>query len=166
MFLKIGDDGKMLRVCLYVDDLIFTGSCDKKIFVEFKKSMMKEFEMSDLGLMNYFQGIKVLQSDDGIFISQKKYAGDILERFKMKDCNPVNTPVECGTKLHKDIKGRKVDGTLYKQIVGSLMYLTATRPDIQYSVSRISRYMENQTDLHNLAAKRILRYLQENRDFG
>ncbi|KAK9684337.1 hypothetical protein RND81_10G203400 [Saponaria officinalis] len=128
--------------------------------------MMGEFEMSDLGLMNYFLGIEVVQSNDGIFLSQKKYVRDLLERFQMKDCNPVSTPVECGMKLHKDIKGKKVDGTLYKQIVGSLMYLTATRPDIQYSVSLISRYMENATELHILAAKRILRYLQGTRDLG
>ncbi|KAL3741671.1 hypothetical protein ACJRO7_017180 [Eucalyptus globulus] len=84
----------------------------------------------------------------------------------MKDCNPVNTPVEFGLKLYKDHEGRKVDNTLYKQIVGSLMYLTATRPDIIYYVSLISRYMENPTQMHLLAAKRILRYLQGTRDFG
>jgi hypothetical protein len=84
----------------------------------------------------------------------------------MKDCNPVSTPAECGTKLHKDLDGQKVDSTLYKQIVGSLMYLTTTRPDIMYSVSLISRYMENPTELHLLAAKRILRYLQGTRNLG
>jgi hypothetical protein len=89
-----------------------------------------------------------MQSDAGIFISQRKYVGEILSRFQMNDCNPVSTPAECGTKLHKDLDGQKVDSTLYKQIVGSLMYLTTTRPDIMYSVSLISRYMENPTELH------------------
>jgi hypothetical protein len=84
----------------------------------------------------------------------------------MKDCNPVSTPTEFGLKLNKNHKGKKVDNTLYKQIVGSLMYLTATRPNIMYYVSLISRYMENLTEMHLLAAKRILRYLQEIRDFG
>jgi len=101
-----------------------------------------------------------------IFISQKKYVQDILDRFQMKDCNPVSTPTEFGLKLNKDHEEKKVDSTLYKQIVGSLMYLTATRPDIMYSVSLISRYMENPTEIHLLAAKRILRYLQGIRDFG
>ena len=91
---------------------------------------------------------------------------DILDRFEMKDCNPVSTPTEFGLKLNKDHEGKKVDSTLYKQIVGSLMYLTATRPDIMYSVSLISRYMENPTKIHLLVAKRILRYLQGTRDFG
>ena len=91
---------------------------------------------------------------------------DILDRFQMKDCNPVSTPIEFGLKLNKDHEGKKVDSTLYKQIVGSLMYLIATRPDIMFSMSLISRYMENPTKIHLLAAKRILRYLQGTRDFG
>ncbi|KAG6488357.1 hypothetical protein ZIOFF_049600 [Zingiber officinale] len=133
---------------------------------EFKKSMMVEFEMSDLGMMHYFLGMEVVQSTKGIFISQKKYVQEILDRFQMKDCNPVSTPTEFGLKLNKDHEGKKVDSTIYKQIVGSLMYLTATRPDIMYSVSLISRYMENPTEIHLLAAKRILRYLQGTKDFG
>ena len=117
-------------------------------------------------MMHYFLGIKVVQSINGIFISQKKYVRDILDRFQMKDCNPVSTPTEFGLKLNKDHEGKKVDNTNYKQIVGSLMYLTETRPDIMYYVSLISRYMENPTEMHLLAAKRILRYLQGTRDFG
>ncbi|XP_057981300.1 secreted RxLR effector protein 161-like [Malania oleifera] len=127
---------------------------------------MVEFKMSDLGMMHYFVGIEVVQSANGIFISQKKYVQDILDRFQIKDCNPVSTPTEFGLKLNKDYEGKKVDSTLYEQIVGSLMYLTATRPDIMYSVSLISRYMENPIEMHLLAAKRILRYLQGTRDFG
>lgn len=165
LFVKTGDNGKFLVVCLYVDDLIFTGN-DEAMMKEFKKSMMIEFEMSDLGMMHYFLGQEVVQSAYGIFISQKKYVQDILDRFKMQDCIPVSTPAEFGLKLNKDHDGKKVDNTLYKQIVGSLMYLTATRPDIMYVVSLISRYMENPTEMHLLAAKRILRYLQGTKDFG
>ena len=84
LFVKIGEFGKMLIVCLYVDDLIFTGN-DRSIFSDFKKSMMDEFEMSDLGKMHYFLGFEVVQSDDGIFVSQKKYVREILNRFKMKN---------------------------------------------------------------------------------
>ena len=72
LFVKIGDKGKLLIVCLYVDDLIFTGN-DVVMFKELKKSMMIEFEMPDLGMMHYFLGIEVVQSANGIFISQKKY---------------------------------------------------------------------------------------------
>ena len=106
MFIKSDEKGKMFIVCLYVDDLIFNGNCTL-MFDEFKKSMMNEFEMTDLGMMHYFLGIEIVQSDVGIFLSQKKYVRDILNRFQMHDCNSVNTLVECGLKLHKDPKGRK-----------------------------------------------------------
>ncbi|KAJ7978471.1 Retrovirus-related Pol polyprotein from transposon TNT 1-94 [Quillaja saponaria] len=165
LFVKIGDDGKMLIVCLYVDDLIFTGN-DNVMFEEFKKSMMVEFEMSDLGMMHYFLGIEVVQSANGIFISQKKYVREVLDRFQMKDNNPISTPTKFGLNLNKDHEGENVNNTIYKQIVGSLMFLTATRLDIMYSVSLISRYMENPTQMHLLAAKKIFRYLQGTRDFG
>jgi len=158
LFVKIRDGGKMLIVCLYVDDLIFTRN-DSVMFDDFKKSMMDEFEMSDLGKMHYFLDLEIVQSDDGIFVSQKKYVQKLLDKFKMQKCNPTNTPSEFGLKLYKNEEGEKVDNTLYKQIIGSLMYLTATRPDIMYSVSLISRYMESLTEIHLMAAKRILRYL-------
>ena len=155
----------MLIVCLYVDDLIFTGN-DSAMFEKFKKSMMAEFDMSDLGKMHYFLGIEVVQSADGIFVSQRKYVQEILNRFQMSNCNSVSTPVEVGLKLIKEPGGKRVDSTLYKQIVGSLMYLTATRPDIMHAVSLISRYMENPRETHLLAAKRILRYLQGTIEYG
>ena len=165
LFIKIEDEGKMLIVCLYVDDLIYIGN-NTAMFESFKKSMMAEFEMSDLGMMHHFLGIEVMQSSTGIFISQKKYVAEILDRIQMKDCNPVNTPSEFGMKLNKDNGGKNVDDTLYKQIVGSLMYLTATRPDIMHVVSVISIYMECPTEIHLLAAKRIFRYLQGTKEFG
>ena len=123
------------------------------MFDKFKKSMMAEFDMTDLGMMHYFLGIEVVQSAGGIFISQKKYAQEILDKFQMTDCNHVGTPVETSMKLFKDPEGRKVDSTLYKQIVGSLMYLTTTRPDIMYAVSLISRFMKFPKEMHLLATK-------------
>ncbi|XP_024030833.1 uncharacterized protein LOC112094380 [Morus notabilis] len=127
---------------------------------------MVEFDMSDLGMMHYFLGIEVKQFATRIFISQTRYVQEILDKFHMTNCNSVSTPTEFGLKLRKNREGKKVDSTLYKQIVGSLMYLTATRPYIMYSVSLISRYMENPTELHLLAAKRIFRFLQGTIDFG
>ncbi|KAL0433268.1 UNVERIFIED_CONTAM: Retrovirus-related Pol polyprotein from transposon TNT 1-94 [Sesamum latifolium] len=139
LFVKLGEDGKMLIVCLYVDDLIYTGN-DVAIFEKFKQSMMLEFDMSDLGKMHYFLGIEVVQSPSGIFISQRKYLLDILMRFRMNECNSVSTPAEFGLKLHKDQGGKKVDNTL--------------------------RYMENPIEMHLLAAKRIFRYLQGTKEYG
>jgi hypothetical protein len=94
------------------------------------------------------------KSDRGIFISQTRYAKDVLERFYMKDCNVVQCPIIPGCKLTKEGEGGNVDVTTFKQIVGSLMYLTATRPDIMYAVCLISRYMEKPIELHLLAAKK------------
>jgi len=159
------ENGKMLIVCLYVDNLIYTGN-NYAMFEKFKESMMIEFEMTDLRMMHYYLGLEVVQSTTCIFISQKKYVQEILERFQMNNCNSVGTPTEVGVKLFKDPEGKRVDSTNYKQIVGSLMYLTATRPDIMYAVSLISRYMENPKEIHLLAAKRIFRYLQGTADFG
>ena len=135
------------------------------MFEEFKRLMVDELEMIDLVLMHYFLGMGV-QSAEGIFISQKKYIGKILNKFLMVNGNPVNTPLECGLKLHKDHGGKRVDNTIYKQIVGSFMYLTATRLDITYSVSLINRYMENPIVMHLITAKRSFRYLQGTSDVG
>ncbi|XP_057969347.1 uncharacterized mitochondrial protein AtMg00810-like [Malania oleifera] len=121
------------------DDLIFTRN-DGVMSKEFKKSMMVEFEMSDLGMMHYFLGIEVVQSANEIFISQKKYVQDILDRFWMKDCNPVSTPTKFGLKLNKYHEGKKVDNTLYKKIVCSLMYLAATRSDIMYFAEKLELF--------------------------
>lgn len=90
------NDMKILIVCLYVDDLIYTS-----MIADFKKSMMTEFDMTDLGLTHYFLGIEVVQSYVGVFISQKKYALEILDKFVMNDCNPVITPTEVGLKLSR-----------------------------------------------------------------
>lgn len=137
LYIKSGAGGKYLIVYLYVDDLIYTKN-DKELFDNFKHSMMEEFEMTNMEMMRYFLDI-------GIFITQKKYALEILDRFKMKNCNSVATPAEPGLKLAKDSKGKKVDNSFFKQIVGRLMNLTATRPDIIYAVSLISRFMEHPT---------------------
>jgi len=165
LFIKTGGEGKLLVVCLYVDDLLYTGN-DDSMFAEFKQSMMSEFEMTDLGRMHYFLGIEVQQNSTGIFIGQKKYAQQVLEKFKMNECNSVTNPIVPGTKLCKDHGGTKIDSTLYKQIMGSLMYLTHTRPDIMFVVCLLSRYMECPTELHLMAAKRVFRYLKGTINFG
>nr|KYP44586.1 Retrovirus-related Pol polyprotein from transposon TNT 1-94 [Cajanus cajan] len=164
LFLK-KEGSEILIVCFYVDDLIYTGS-DELMFQQFKTIMMNEFAMTDLGKMRYFLGIEVLQSCTGIYIGQKKYIKDMLNRFDMSDCNSVKNPIAPGTRLLKEDKGTEVDSTIYKQLVGSLMYLTATRPDIAHSVSLISRFMEHPKESHFIAAKRILRYLQGTQNLG
>lgn len=165
LFIKVGENGMILIVSLYVDDLIFTGN-NSDMFEEFKKSMKGEFDITDLGKMSYFLGVEVIQSSDGIFITQAKYAREILERFGMINCKPVSNPVVTGSKLSKRGGGAEVDITNYKHMVGSLMYLTATRPDLMYVVCLTSRYMEKPTEVHLQAAKRIMRYLRGTVNFG
>ncbi|XP_022891861.1 uncharacterized protein LOC111406710 [Olea europaea var. sylvestris] len=121
--------------------------------------MMKEFEMIDIGLMAHFLGIEVKQQKDDIFISQSAYAADILKKFGMEKCNPVNTPVGTRLELRKNKDG-DVDPTYFKSLVGSLRYLTCTRSDILDGVRLISRYMQTPDQSHLNAGKRILHYLK------
>ncbi|KAG6499842.1 hypothetical protein ZIOFF_039637 [Zingiber officinale] len=104
------DNDNILLVSLYVDDLIVTGSSPQMI-KSFKEAMAKAFDMTDMGLMSYFLGLEVKQGVDGIFMTQEQYAKEVLKRFRMDDCNPVNTPVDCGTKLSKNDEGKTVDPT-------------------------------------------------------
>jgi hypothetical protein len=138
LYTKVNQEGKLLILCLYVDDLIFTGNIS---VYEFKTVLKTEFEMTNLVMMKYFLGIEVNQSEDGIFICQNKYANDILKRFRMVNYKLVVTPIATGTKLSKSDERSCVDLTLYKRLFGILMYLTTTRPDIMFSLSLISRCM-------------------------
>eukprot|EP00253_Pinus_taeda_P025601 PITA_25601 len=140
-------DGKFLIVVLYVDDVIFTRN-DDYLIENFKTIMKEEFEMTDMGLLRYFLGIEVEQNGKGIFISQAKYVNEVLERFNMQDSKAAITPTMMGLKLSNEDSSKDFDPRLYKSIVGSLMYLTATRPDIMHVVSLISRFMERPKEAH------------------
>ena len=164
LYIKI-QNGDILIVCLYVDDLIFTDSNPSR-FDEFKKDMMKEFEMTDIGLLSYYLVIEAKQKDKGILITQEGYPKEVLKKFKVDDSNPVSTPMECGIKLSKHEEGNKGDPTLYKSLVESIRYLTCTRPDILYIVGVVNQYMENPTTTNLKVAKRILRYLKSTTDFS
>ena len=136
------------------------------MIIDFKHSMKKEFEMTDLGLMTYFLGIEVIQDNGGIFISQENYAKEVLKKFSMEDCHPTDTPVEYGTKLTKEGEGKYINPTYYKSLVGCLRYLTCTRPDILFGVGLISRFMEVPKTSHLNVAKRILRYIKGTIEYG
>ena len=133
---------------------------------EFKQAMMTEYEMTDLGLMRYFLGMQVKQKAGHIFIYQEKYADDLLKKFRMTDCKPTSTPMGTNEKLSKEDGKEKVDETIYRSLVGSLIYLTNTRPDIQHAVSIVSRFMSKPSKSHFTAAKRILRYVKGTKNFG
>ncbi|CAJ2649847.1 unnamed protein product [Trifolium pratense] len=165
LFVKHSDNGDILIVSVYVDDLIVTGS-NQSLIDYFKQSMTTKFAMSDLGKMKFFLGVEVCQTDEGIFIHQKKYASEILAKFGMEDCNAVSSPIITSCKLVKNEAGKASDETQYKQMVGSLMYLLATRPDLAYSVCLVARFMERPTEIHIAAVKRIMRYVKGTVGYG
>jgi hypothetical protein len=156
LYTKTDQHGNILIVYLCVDDMIYTRNLE---LTNFKHAMQSEFDMTDLGIMKCFLGIGVDQSTKGIFVCQQKYAADIIKRFRMEECNPAETPIPLGTKLSKNDEGPTMDSTLYKSLVGSLLYLPATRPDIMYAANLVSRFMESPKDSHWKMAKRILRYV-------
>ena len=152
-------------VYLYVDDLIFAGN-NPSLFEEFKRVMIKEFEMIDIRLTTYYLGIKLNQKEEGIFISLESYVNKILKKFKMNDCKSISTLVECEVKLSIHEEGKGVDLTFFQSLVRSLRYLTCTRLDILYAVGLVSRYVENSKNTHFKAAKRIVRYIKDTINFG
>ncbi|PNX55109.1 copia-type polyprotein [Trifolium pratense] len=164
-YLKGDSNNDILIVSIYVDDLIVTGN-NQALINTFKQSMMNKFAMSDLGKMKYFLGVEVCQTDDGIFIHQMKYAYEILTKFGMENCNAVSSPIVPGCKLVKNETGKASDEKRYKQIVGSLMYLLATRPDLAFSVCLVARFMDRPTKIHKAALKRIMRYVKGTIGYG
>ncbi|GJW52839.1 putative ribonuclease H-like domain-containing protein [Tanacetum coccineum] len=121
----------ILLVQVYVDDIIF-GSTKKELCTEFEKLMHKKFQMSSMGELTFFLGLQVTQKDDGIFISQDKYVDEILKKFSFSTVKTASTPMETSKPLLKDAEAEDVDVHLYRSMIGSLMYLTSSRPDIMF----------------------------------
>ncbi|GJU10548.1 putative ribonuclease H-like domain-containing protein [Tanacetum coccineum] len=136
------DKGDILLVQVYVDDIIF-GSTKKSLCTEFEKMMHKKFQMSSMGELTFFLGLQVKQKEDGIFISQDKYVTEILKKFGFTDVKTASTPMETQKLLLKDEDGEEVDVHLYRSMIGSLMYLTSSRPDIMFVVCACARYQVN-----------------------
>ncbi|XP_027774298.1 uncharacterized protein LOC114077999 [Solanum pennellii] len=161
--IQLGFVGSQREATLYVKD---TAGSKIKLIQRFKHEMEKIFEMSDLGFMKYFLGLEVLQFSDEIFICHHKYISDYLKRFKMQDCKPVSTPISTGVKLGKYEESEKVDDSMYRSLIGSLLYLTASRPDILFVVSLLSMFMHSPIETRFTAAKRLLRYIKGTNKFG
>ena len=104
--------------------------------------------MTDLGFLHYFRGLQVLQTNEGIFLSQSKYACDLLRRFHMDDCKPTPSPFQYRVKLTATCTSPEVDATLYHQLVGSLLYLTHTCPDLSFAIGIVARYMQTPHESH------------------
>ncbi|CAM8890065.1 unnamed protein product [Rhodiola kirilowii] len=128
--------------------------------------MQKEFKMSMVGEMNYFLGLQVKQKDDGIFISHSKYAKNLIKKFDLEKASHKRTPAVTHLKITKDDDVTNVDQTLYRSMIGSLLYLTASRPDIAYVVGVCARYHANLKESHLLQVKRIIKYIYGTAEYG
>ncbi|GJS78767.1 putative ribonuclease H-like domain-containing protein [Tanacetum coccineum] len=151
--------GDILLVQVYVDDIIF-GSTNKELCTGFEKLMKDKFQMSSMGELTFFLGLQVQQKEDGIFISQDKYVAEILKKFNYSDVKSASTLVDLEKPLVKDGDVDDVDVHLYRSMIGSLMYLTTSRPDIMFAVCACARFQVTPKTSHLLAVKRIFRYLK------
>lgn len=160
---KVIDSGIVILL-QYVDDLFLTG--DEELIAGCKRKLSVEFEMKDLAALHFFFGLEVWQDSDGIFLGQGKYTVEILQRFGMMDCKSMPTPMMSNLKLLSDTSSDKVHSTIYRQMIGSLMYLTNTRSYICFAVNTLSQFMVDPRRVHWIAAKHVMRYLTGTVEYG
>ncbi|GJS64061.1 putative ribonuclease H-like domain-containing protein, partial [Tanacetum coccineum] len=164
LFIK-RQQGHILLVQIYVDDIIF-GSTKKELCDEFEKLMKDKFQMSSMGELTFFLGLQVQQKKKGIFISQDKYVHEILRKYNYTDVKSASTPTDLEKPLVQDGDAADVDEHLYRSMIGSLMYLTASRPDIMFAVCACARFQVSPKTSYLLAVKRIFRYLKGKPSLG
>jgi hypothetical protein len=128
--------------------------------------MKQEFEMSMIGELTYFLGMQVKQTSEGIFISQAKYVKDLVKRFGLDGKTHARTPMSTSVKICADLTGKEVDPTLYRSIIDSLLYMTASRPDIAFSVGVCARFQTNPKESHLTVVKRIIKYVNATVHYG
>ncbi|WRX14580.1 Reverse transcriptase [Theobroma cacao] len=160
LFTKATDHGEFLALLVYVDDILITSS-SVNLADAVKFFLQSKFKLKDLGSLKYFLGLKVARSDARIIVCQRKYTLDLLHDYRLLDAKPVSTPIDYNHKLVKN-DGNLVltDCTQYRQLVGKLIYLTFTRPDITYSVQVLSQFMDKPTIGHMQVAYKVLKYLK------
>jgi hypothetical protein len=155
----------LIIVLVYVDDIIF--GCNKDPLVQwFASTMESEFEMSMLGEMSFFLGLQITQRSEGMFISQEKYLREMLKRFQMEDSKPLGTPMVTRCKLRKNDDSPNVDQRSYRSMIGILLYITTSHPDIMHVVGMVGRFQSSPRQSHLQATKRIFRYLKETMTYG
>jgi len=128
--------------------------------------MQDEFEMSMMGELKFFLGIQINQSKDGVYVHQTKYTKELLKKFKFEDCKVMNTPMHPTYTLSKEDTGSKVDLKQHKGMIGSLLYLTSSRPDILFNVCLYARFQSDPRESHLTVVKRIFRYLKGTTNLG
>ena len=128
--------------------------------------MQAEFKISMIGDLTHFLGLQIRQQDSGIFLSQSKYAKNLMKKFSLESASSIRTPMSPNVKLTVDFLGKSVDSSLYRSMIGSILYLTASRPNISYFVRVCARYQANPKESHMIALKRIIKYIKTTAYFG
>eukprot|EP00253_Pinus_taeda_P030173 PITA_30173 len=164
--LKQAPRASNMKIDKYLTDHVFQQSPSDATYISNILDLCSTFDMTDLGLLHYCLGAEVWQTEINIFLSQSKYARSLMDRFRMQDCKPAMTPMEPRLKLSAQSSSPLVDESLFRQLVGSLIYLTATRPDISFAVSYISRFISAPKADHWIAAKHVLHYVSGTPDYG
>jgi hypothetical protein len=158
-------NGRLSIVLVYVDDLVVTGD-DVEEIDRTRKNLSVRFQMKELGELKHVMGLEIDRVREGLFLCQQKYTRDLLQKFGMVDCKPISTPMETKMRLRADEGDGLKDFVMYRQLVGSLIYLTLTRPDISHAVGVVSRFMQEPRKPHLEAVRRILRYIKGTADYG
>ena len=159
LFIKHGSTRNVTILLVYLDDILITGG-DCEEIQRLTKALSRQFEMKDLGQLKYFLGIEVAYSKDGIALSQHKYILDLLQETEQLGCKPTTTPLDVNVKIGKGEDGAVVDNVFYQGLIGKLIYLNHTRPDVSYAVSLLSQFMSEPHEIHLRAAYKILSYLK------
>jgi hypothetical protein len=160
--LNYGTD--FLLIQIYVSDIIFGGSSHTLVY-RFQRIMEIEFQMSMMGELTFFLGIQVKQTKQDTFVHQAKYTKELMKKFNMAELKPVSTPMNSAASLGSDEDGEAVDQREYRSMIGSLLYLTATQPDIQFTVGLYAHFQASPRSSHRTIIQRIFRYLKHTPEF-
>lgn len=150
---------ELIYLLLYVDDIVLTASSTTLLHRTIT-ALQQEFSMKDLGDLHHFLGMQVQRRPDGLFLSQRQYMQEILDRAGMAECKPCSTPVDTCSKVSAQDGTPVSDATDFRSLAGALQYLTFTRPDISYAVQQVCLHMHDPREPHLAALKRILRYIR------
>ncbi|PKU72791.1 putative mitochondrial protein [Dendrobium catenatum] len=163
--LTLNRDRTRLYLLVYVDDILLTGN-DECAMTALVNQLQSQFTMTNLGTANHFLGLKIEHTQDKFFLSQSVYAKSIIQMAGLPKCNSVANPSFTKLPASNLPEDASFDELAYRRIIGSLQYLTLTRPDIAYAVNALSQHMHKPASIHSAMLKKLLRYIQGSTDFG
>jgi hypothetical protein len=164
IYLRIEKDS-LLVTMVYVDDIIFGSNNDESSY-KFSQEISNEFEMSMIGELNFFLGLQITQSLKGIFITQSKYLKEIPKKFGMDESVTVITPMRINCKISKENEQPSIDSTLYRYMVGILLYLSASKTNNMQETRMVARFQSSPKESHVMVIKRIFKYRKDKSNFG